>query len=139
VYQTQDTLGCSLAVSCACELNLLREMEFSVMRFIVICLLQTKHLINGYHLKVIYEETKKLTFLTGFVCFLRKVSPEITDFTYVVKDIIFSSVEDRVYYSPFSIVVGCSAGAAVAAAEVVAAGDPEVLGANLLAACGKKV
>lgn len=138
MYQTQDTLGCSLAVSCACELNLLREMEFSVMRFIVICLLQTKHLINGYHLKVIYEETKKLTFLTGFVCFLRKVSPEITDFTCVVKD-MFSSVEDSVYYSPFSIVVGCSAGAAVAAAEVVAAGDPEVLGANLLAACGKKV
>ena len=52
---------------------------------------------------------------------------------------IFSSVEDSVYYSPFSIVVGCSAEAAVAAAEVVAADDPEVLGANLLAAYGKKV
>jgi len=52
---------------------------------------------------------------------------------------MFSSVEEIVCYSPFSIVVGCSVGAAVAAVEVGAAGDPEVLGANLLAAYGKKV
>jgi hypothetical protein len=52
---------------------------------------------------------------------------------------MFSSVEDSIYYSPFLIVVGYSVGAAVAAAEVVAAGVPEVLGANLLAAYGKKV
>jgi hypothetical protein len=52
---------------------------------------------------------------------------------------MFSSVEDSVYYSPFSTVVYCSVGAAVAAAVVVVADDPEVLGANLLAAYGKKV
>jgi len=40
---------------------------------------------------------------------------------------------------PFSIVVGCSEEAGVAAAEVVAVGDPGVLGANLLAAYGRKV
>jgi len=52
---------------------------------------------------------------------------------------MFSSVEDSVYYSPFSIAVDCSVGVAVAVAVVVAADDPEVHGANLLAAYGKKV
>jgi predicted acylesterase/phospholipase RssA len=52
---------------------------------------------------------------------------------------MFSSVEDSVNYSPFSIVVDCSVGAAVAAAAAVAADDPEVLVANLLAAYGNKV
>jgi hypothetical protein len=52
---------------------------------------------------------------------------------------MFSSIEEIVYYLPFSIVFGCSAEAAVAAVEEVAADDPEVLAANLLAAYEKKV
>jgi hypothetical protein len=52
---------------------------------------------------------------------------------------MFTSVDDSTCYSPFSIVVGCSLGSAVAAAEVVAAGGPEVPEANLLAAYGNKV
>jgi hypothetical protein len=52
---------------------------------------------------------------------------------------MFTSIEEIVCYLPFSIVFGCSAEVAVAAAEVVAADVPEVLGANLLAAYEKKV
>jgi hypothetical protein len=72
-------------------------------------------------------------FWTKSLCFLSKIRKQIRNFAYVFK------VEYSIYYSPFSIVVGCSVGAAVAAAEVVVVGDPEVLGANSLATYGKTV
>lgn len=119
-----------------------------VTRYTTFCLV-----LSGYSSKFVVNQTPykwrplgshtttdiNLCFGQNLYVFLARFVNRYETLSTFSRSSIFSCVEYSIYYSPFSIVVGCSVGAAVAAAEVVVVGDPEVLGANSLATYGKTV